>query len=128
MGERNYLKLSSSQGACYYPAGHIWHYIPVVLLHLHSDYAVEIMKLMHALMHQLTLVIVVKICYIFFGQEDEKEDDGVDYQYSFRGQFIAIAFMANARERLFFSEMYNDQIMLLYLVMSIYSFAMNKPV
>jgi hypothetical protein len=33
MGERDYSKLSSNLGACYYPAGHIWHYIPVVKLH-----------------------------------------------------------------------------------------------
>ena len=33
MGERDYTKLSSNLGACFYPAGHIWHYIVVVWLH-----------------------------------------------------------------------------------------------
>ena len=34
MGERDYTMLSSHLGPCYYPAGHIWHYIPAYWLHL----------------------------------------------------------------------------------------------
>ena len=33
-GERDYTKLSSNLGPCFYPAGHIWHYIPAYWLHL----------------------------------------------------------------------------------------------
>ena len=33
-GETDYTKLSSHLGPCYYPAGHIWHYIPAYWLHL----------------------------------------------------------------------------------------------
>lgn len=33
-GERDYTKLSSTLGPCYYPAGHIWHYLPAYWLHL----------------------------------------------------------------------------------------------
>jgi len=33
-GETDYTMLSSTLGPCFYPAGHIWHYIPVYWLHL----------------------------------------------------------------------------------------------
>ena len=67
MGETDYKKLSSNLGACYYPAGHIWHYIPVVLVHKAlGDFAVPVMKLVHAAVHSLTLVYVTRTAYIYF--------------------------------------------------------------
>lgn len=67
MGETDYTKLSSNLGACYYPAGHIWHYIPVVFVHRYfGDMAVPVMKLVHAAIHSLTLRYVVRIAYLYF--------------------------------------------------------------
>ena len=33
-GERDYTKLSSNLGPCFYPAGHLLHYLPAYWLHL----------------------------------------------------------------------------------------------
>lgn len=130
MGETDYTKLSSNLGACYYPAGHIWHYFPVVWLHLNNENAITIMRLVHNLLHQVTLVVVVKIAYIYFAEKKENcddEDDGYDYTRSSRAQLMAFAFLSSNRDREMFSLMFNDQIMLLYLVLAIYSYARNRP-
>lgn len=127
MGERNYGRISSSQGACYYPAGHLWHYQPAIWLHLNSDHALVIMKLVHALMHQITLVTVVKICYVYFAERDDSKEEGVDYDKSSRAQLIAFIMLSSNRDREYFSDMYNDQIMVMYLALCIYAFVKNRP-
>jgi hypothetical protein len=65
MGETDYTKLSSNLGACYYPAGHIWNYFPVVWLHLKTEHATLIMKMIHMLVHSVTLTTVSRIAYSY---------------------------------------------------------------
>ena len=50
-GERDYTKLSSMLGPCYYPAGHIWHYYVAFWLHMNTVYAELIIKAVHYLLH-----------------------------------------------------------------------------
>lgn len=65
-GETNYVKLSSNLGPCFYPAGHIWHYIPAVWLHLATEHAETIIKFGHLLIHSLINLFVGKIAYMYF--------------------------------------------------------------
>jgi hypothetical protein len=44
MGERDYRRISSNVGLCFYPAGHLWHFIPAYILHLWTPYAEVIIK------------------------------------------------------------------------------------
>lgn len=111
MGETDYTKLSSNLGACYYPAGHIWHYFPVVWLHLNSEHAIPIMRIIHNFLHQVTLVMVVKIAYIYFAdpkKNDKDEEEGYDYYRSSRAQLIAFTFLSSNTDREMFSQMFND--------------------
>ena len=43
-GETDYSKLSSHLGPCYYPAGHLFHYMPAYWLHMQTEYAELIIK------------------------------------------------------------------------------------
>ena len=65
-GERDYTKLSSNLGPCFYPAGHLLHYLPVYWLHLQTVHAEMIIKFAHIIIHSLIIVYVTKICYLYF--------------------------------------------------------------
>ena len=72
-GQFDYTKLSSLQGPCFYPAGSIWHYMPVYYLHMFSpEYAVFIMKFIHFLIHSGVIVLMSKVAYEYFEGEPER--------------------------------------------------------
>lgn len=133
MGERDYAMLSSSQGACYYPAGHIWQYFPVVWLHklefLRPGDAIRIMIVVHLVIQQVVLVVAAKIAYLYFAEPDDSLPGGYDYHRSARGQLIALGYLANVGawgDSYAASLMFNDQFMALYLVIAVYCFATNR--
>jgi hypothetical protein len=68
-GERDYTKLSSNLGPCFYPAGHIWHFIPAFWLHLQTEKAEHIIKFIHIVIHSLVILYVVKIAYLYFRKD-----------------------------------------------------------
>ena len=107
-GERNYLKLSSNLGAAYYPANHIWHYILFVLVHQRTPDAIFYMRCVHNLIYQLTLYFVIKIAYLYFPDEDESAEEGVNYDKSAEAQLFAFMFLSNKIDREYQSMMYND--------------------
>lgn len=65
-GQTNYSKISSVQGHCFYPAGHLWHYVPIYWLHMFTDQAENCVKILHMLIHSATLILVIKIGYKYF--------------------------------------------------------------
>ena len=73
-GQMDYTKLSSTQGPCYYPAGHIYHYLFAYILHNHTEHAELIMKAVHVLLHSAILVVTTKVAFIYFA--DEVKDNG----------------------------------------------------
>ena len=60
-GCTNYVKISSVQGQCFYPAGHLYHYVPVYYLYLLTPHAEQFVKIAHHLMHTGTIYIVAKL-------------------------------------------------------------------
>ena len=48
-------------------------------------------------------------------------------QYNHQAQLLAISMLTNKNMRGYFSEMYNDEIMVLYLIMAVYFSLKNKP-
>jgi hypothetical protein len=68
-GETNYTKLSSNLGPCFYPAGHIWHYIPCVWLHLYTEQAEHIIRFGHHIIHTLINYYIAKIAFLYFKQD-----------------------------------------------------------
>jgi hypothetical protein len=113
-GETDYTRLSSNLGPCFYPAGHIWHYIPAYWLHLQTEYAEYIIKFGHLVIHSLINVVVAKIAYMYFDSEHE-------------AQLIALTMLASKETRGYYSTMYNDEIMMLYLLVAVYYQAKNCP-
>ena len=99
-GETDYTKISSHLGPCYYPAGHIWHYLPAYWLHLQTEYAEIIIKAGHHVIHSMTIMFTVKIAYLYF-DKDETKSNGM-------AQFIAFVLLSNRGDREFHSCMYND--------------------
>lgn len=116
-GERNYEFISSHQGHCYYPAGHLWHYYIVYWLHLQTPLAEYIMKMFFILSHSAVLALITKMAYLYFGDDDFDS-----------AQMVGVVLLSNNYERSAFAHgMYNDQIMLTYLVLSMYMMLKNRP-
>lgn len=69
-GERDYARLSSNLGACYYPAGHILHYIPVVWLHYLREDAESLMRMGHLGLYIVVVTLVMAIGQRYFGSKD----------------------------------------------------------
>ena len=118
-GERDYAKLSSHLGPCYYPAGHIWHYIPAYWLHLSTESAEVIIKAGHHIIHSITILFVTKIAYQYF--------DCPDQDYNIKAQIVGAILLCNTNMRTQYSLMYNDEIMVMYVVISIYCSISNRP-
>jgi len=114
-GERDYSLLSSVLGPAYYPAGNFWQYMPIFQLHMLTDQAEFWSRLCHQGFHTAILFFVIKISYLYFYYSPEK------------AQLIAFILLANKNDRIFHSEMYNDEVMMMWLVIAIYLVLQNRP-
>lgn len=76
------------------------------------------------MIHSLAIVYVVKIAFVYFA---EKKANGYHYEYSSRGQMIAFILLGNREDRGYWSTMYNDEIMMLYMLVAIYYMIKNRP-
>lgn len=65
-GQTDYSQISSVQGPCYYPAGHLWHYVPIYYMYLATDQAEQYLKLLHIVALTVVSVLVSKIAYNHF--------------------------------------------------------------
>jgi len=102
------VKISSVQGQCFYPAGHLYHYVPVYLLYLYTDRAEDIVKLIHHLMHSMTLYYVAKLSYGYFRKNRAA------------AQLICFMLLSNQEVREFNQMLFNDSITVLYVAMAIF--------
>ena len=116
-GETDYTRISSNQGPCFYPAGHLYHYLVVLMVHLRLENATFIMRLVHYAIQNLIQVFMIKLTYRYNKAK-----------WSHKGQLMAFYFMAFLGEREFVMGLYNDQIMTLWLVIAIYQFSKMRPI
>lgn len=65
-GQTDYGKISSPQGPCYYPAGHLWHYSPIYYMYLWTDQAEIYHKFIHLFLHSINMTVVVTVAYKYF--------------------------------------------------------------
>jgi hypothetical protein len=72
LGQTNYFLLSSGQGPCYYPAGHLWHYIPIYHLYMFTDNAEMIYRTLHMVINSLVLTLIGLISYKYFKNDHLK--------------------------------------------------------
>ena len=88
-GDTRYWKISSLQGPCFYPAGHIWFYLPAYFLHIYTENAEYIIKFGFFVIHSLSISLVSKISCAYFKDEPE------------RAQLITFMLLANENDRVF---------------------------
>lgn len=115
--------MSSNLGPCFYPAGHLYHYLAAFWLHNQTEDAEYIIKFGHLVIHSFVIYFTVKIAYAYFAEEKET-NEGEEKQYdetrSHKGQLIAFILLAGKEDRFYWSTMYNDEIMMLYMLIAIY--------
>ena len=113
-GQTNYDKIGSVQGGCMYPAGHLWHYVPVWWMFLMTDKAEYIWKGVHMILHILIQYFIGKISYSYF--RDRRN----------RAQMICFSMMLNERLRRFNTKMYNDSLMIFYMIFAVYLIVIHR--
>jgi len=81
--------------------------------------------------HSLCIYFITKIAYTYFAEEKETKE-GQEKQYdesrSSKAQIIAFILVSNRDDRFYWTTMYNDEIMMLYLLIAIYTTIKNKPI
>ena len=100
--------MSSLQGPCFYPAGNLWHYLPVYYLHMATTDAEYIMKYVHFLVHSIIIVLMSKTAFRYFKGEP------------LRAQLLTFIWLCCERDRELYQLMFNDEIMGMYLVIALY--------
>jgi len=81
-----------------------------------TDQAEFYSKLCHQLFHTVILFFVIKIAYMYFSKTPDK------------AQFVGFILLANYKDRIFHSEMYNDEVMMMWVVIAMYLLLTNKPI
>jgi Gpi18-like mannosyltransferase len=71
--------------------------------------------------HSLIMVFVTKIAYVYCG------DPKTNYNYSSQAQFIGLILLSNKEDRSAYSWLYNDEIMMLYIILCMYFAITNRP-
>ena len=123
-GERDYSKISSQLGPAYYPAGHLWHYVPAYLLHMHTSFASQIIKAGHFVIYSLIIVYSTKIAYLYHSSGiNQKEGDNRNPN----AQLIGMILLANFNDKHMYKEMFNDELMMLYMLIAIYYMLKQRP-
>ena len=82
------------------------------------------MKFLHQILHSLINYFVTKIAYMYFSSSN---DLTTQVKYNSSAQLMALSMIANKEIKGEFTKMYNDEIMVLYLVMALYFSMRNKP-
>jgi hypothetical protein len=63
LGQRDYTKLETVQGPCYYPAGHLWLYYPFYVLFTNSENAEFYFRAVHVVMHSIQNAVVSCVAF-----------------------------------------------------------------
>ena len=114
-GETCYPRISSVQGPCFYPAGHLYFFVPAYLVHTYTEHAESIVKIVFAMFHSANIYLASSIAFRYFKNEPR------------RAQFVVLLLLANEYDRQFHQLMYNDQIMACCLLATIYFVAESMP-
>jgi Gpi18-like mannosyltransferase len=115
LGQTEYINISSIMGACFYPAGHLWHYAPIFKLLQGIAHSTLCLKIFHLILHTVSILVVSKVAFNYFKQDPSK------------AQLMVFLFLANHKERCFEMWMYNDSIMVVYVLLCLYMVSENKP-
>lgn len=86
-----------------------------------------IMKVVHVVVHTITIVFMTKIAYLYFSKDHGSGKPQSQWK-SMQAQCIALIYVTNMEERPFYvNGMYNDEFMIMYIVIAIYLFASSRP-
>lgn len=82
---------------------------------LATDYGEYLLKLIHVLLHSLTVALVGKLAFRYFKNDRLK------------AQMVCFIMLANDDVRLIYHGMSNDSIVTVYVVLAIYFLTSNRP-
>ena len=116
-GQTNYANISSLQGHCYYPGGHLWLYGLITRIFMVTDYCDIIFKVMHIGIHSMTQYFIVKLSCSYFKKTE-----------THRVQMIALMILLNWRSHDLYHLYFNDSFLELFVVLCIYYASANCPI
>jgi len=87
---------------------------------LQTDNAEHIMKGIHALIHTFIIMVVYMISHLYFKQDMRQQDVP-------KAQLIGFILITNPWDRSFYSLLFNDEIMMLYILLCMYYTLTNRP-
>ena len=71
-GETNYKQITGNKGPCFYPAGHLWHYVPLYLLYEKTSDGFQMLKAVYITVYAGSMVVLSKICLDYFRRSPPK--------------------------------------------------------
>ena len=113
-GQTLYEDITSLQGPCFYPAGHLWHYVPIYIMFKSTDDALKYLKIIHACLHTGIVFVVAKIAFKYFKNAPQK------------AQISVFMMLCNQQARKTNQELFNDSFLMLYLVLCLYFIMSNR--
>lgn len=94
---------------------------------MQTEYAEYIIKFGHQVIHTLTIIFATKISYLYYAPESYRTGQPTSELRNSRAQLIGFIMLANVQDKEMYSEMYNDELMMLYLLLSVYSALKDQP-
>lgn len=86
------------------------------------------MKFVHVIIHTFTIVFATKIGYLYFAEDKERSKEESEWK-SMKAQWIAFILLSNIQDRPWYIHgMYNDTLMMLYLLICIYYVGKGCPI
>jgi hypothetical protein len=79
----------------------------------------------HFIIHSLINYFIAAIAYMYF---PSTRGSNIEIQYNREAQLLAISMLSNCEMRSYFADMYNDEIMILYLILAVYFSLKSKPI
>lgn len=113
-GQRDYEKLVTNQGPCYYPAGHIWFYRCFFRIFNTNENAETILKMFHIILHSVSNYLSCSLAKAYF----------VDQPLTV--QLIQLTLLGNSKWRRVEQELFNDQVMAFFCLLSVYLLTICK--
>lgn len=115
LGQTTYFNISSTQGPCYYPAGHLWYHSIFFHLFRSTPHAFFIFKLYYILIHLVQLLVISLTAFNYLKDSP------------LRAQLICFILASNHFEKLLHIQQFNDSIMATLIFSAFYFVSANKP-
>lgn len=116
-GQTDYKKISSMQGPCYYPGGHLWLYGLISRIFELTDSCDFILRLIHVLLQSACQSMVVAMALKYFKRAE-----------AHRVQMIGLLLVLNWRMHEYYQLLYNDAFLEFVIISCMFLASKNRPI